>query len=452
MSDYSREEGENPDVSEIQPWEYIINAEVDWFEEQIEKMLTDRTYFDHFDPAPDIKGAPGAYADLVNSVQLDKYERALLMFLYCVHYNPDLTNQLGELEKGRLRFQTNVKTGAKLPTIESFLQIVLSGDNKGRRKFAYLFDSRHTFYQMGILRIEEGEFGDNHNNRVIGLESDYVDLFMYNEYRVPQFSTEFPATLAESTLTMSEIHLSDSQADKLLEIKTEVEYSEKIRENLGYGNSMTPGYMALFYGEPGTGKTLTAATLGNELEMQVFEVNVSNLVSKYVGETTKNLDRLFKKAAGKGWILVFNEADCLFGKRSHANGDDDGGASHSNQTISYLLDAIPRHRGIIILTTNMRQNFDKAFGRRISNEVHFKPLDTEEAANYLKNYVHPELPLERYDNLEEMLGRQCQSISIASLNNVVHRATRITLMDEQEKIKMPVFERCLKDEIYKTGN
>lgn len=429
----------------------VIEKELDWFRRQIKRKTMEKEGSGkslQLDEPPSLNDEKSEYVNLIHTLNLNKEERALLMLAYAPERAPEVLESLYKKDnKYKLQIVRGMNLG--LPTPETFIQILAGENLQKKAELNYLFVPEHPFYQKHILELEEKKEESTRNTRIIRIDSDYLDLLMYNEYRVPQYGSDFPATLAQTEYTLEQVKLDKTQIEKIEEIRAAIDYDHFMRNDLGMGKDMTPGYMALFYGEPGTGKTLTASVLGNLLNMKVFEVNVSNLVSKYIGETTKNLDRLFKKAAGKSWILVFNEADCLFGKRSHSNDDDDAGSSHANQTISYLLDAIPRHNGVIILTTNMRHNFDKAFGRRISGEIHFKALNKEQAAEYLKEYIPKKMPLERETDLSKLFNFQSSYISIASLNNVVHRVIRRSLAKNEKVIRVDELERCIKDELLK---
>jgi SpoVK/Ycf46/Vps4 family AAA+-type ATPase len=124
---------------------------------------------------------------------------------------------------------------------------------------------------------------------------------------------------------------------------------------------LRPGYRALFHGPPGTGKTLTAALLGKATKRDVYRVDLSTVVSKYIGETEKNLANLFDQARNRDWILFFDEADALFGKRTNVKDAHD---RYANQEISYLLQRVEDFDGLVILASNFRANIDEAFLRR----------------------------------------------------------------------------------------
>jgi SpoVK/Ycf46/Vps4 family AAA+-type ATPase len=132
--------------------------------------------------------------------------------------------------------------------------------------------------------------------------------------------------------------------------------------------ALKKGYRALFHGPSGKGKTLTAALLGKELGREVHKVALSGLTSKYIGETEKNLKRLFAEAEDKGWILFFDEADAIFGKRTAIKDAHD---RYANVEVAYLLQQIEAHKGMVILATNKKSNIDEAFIRRFNSILKF---------------------------------------------------------------------------------
>ena len=134
------------------------------------------------------------------------------------------------------------------------------------------------------------------------------------------------------------------------------------------------GVSALFAGESGTGKSMSAEVLARELDLDLYRIDLSAVVSKYIGETEKNLRRLFDAAEGGGVILFFDEADALFGKRSEVKDAHD---RYANIETNYLLQRMEGYRGLAILATNMRSAIDKAFCRRMRFVVEF-PFPTRE--------------------------------------------------------------------------
>lgn len=134
-------------------------------------------------------------------------------------------------------------------------------------------------------------------------------------------------------------------------------------------NRATTSYLALFTGDDKKLKVAAVAALGKQLEKEVFRVDLSEVVSKYIGETEKNLETIFSKATQKEWILFFDEADALFGKRTDVKDAHD---KYANQEVSYLLQKLETFNGLAILASNKKNNIDSSFLRRLRSILHFE--------------------------------------------------------------------------------
>jgi hypothetical protein len=170
--------------------------------------------------------------------------------------------------------------------------------------------------------------------------------------------------------TWNDIVLPAPQLAMLREIAAHVRQRAKVYETWGFAQKCARGLgiSALFTGASGTGKTMAAEVLANELRLDLYRIDLSQVVSKYIGETEKNLRRVFDAAEEGGAILLFDEADALFGKRSEVKDSHD---RYANIEISYLLQRMEAYRGLAILTTNMKDAIDNAFLRRIRFLVQF---------------------------------------------------------------------------------
>ena len=174
----------------------------------------------------------------------------------------------------------------------------------------------------------------------------------------------------ESGVTWEDLILPESELNILQELATHVRHKEQVYHHWGFAqkNARGLGISALFAGASGTGKTLAAEVLGNELQLDVYRIDLSSVVSKYIGETEKNLKKIFDTAEGCGAILLFDEADALFGKRSEVKDSHD---RYANMEVSYLLQRIESYQGLAILTTNLKDDLDRAFLRRIRFIIQF---------------------------------------------------------------------------------
>jgi SpoVK/Ycf46/Vps4 family AAA+-type ATPase len=150
----------------------------------------------------------------------------------------------------------------------------------------------------------------------------------------------------------------------------------QVFDDWGFGRRMRGGLKVLFSGPPGTGKTLSAEIISGELELDLYRIDVSNVVSKWIGETEKNLKQVFDQAEAHGGVLLFDEADALFGKRaSDVKSSTD---RYANLEVNYLLQRMEGYEGIVLLTTNLETGIDEAFRRRLNFRVRFLAPDVDE--------------------------------------------------------------------------
>jgi AAA+ superfamily predicted ATPase len=181
----------------------------------------------------------------------------------------------------------------------------------------------------------------------------------------------------EPRYVLSDIVLPRDAVAQLAEICQRVKHSHQVLSQWGFNDklSLGKGTHALFVGPSGTGKTMAAEVIATELKYNLYKIDLSGVVSKYIGETEKNVDRIFKAADHSNAILFFDEADALFGKRSEVRDAHD---RYANIEVSYLLQKMEAHEGVTVLATNLRQNLDMSFLRRVSFTLHF-PFPDEES-------------------------------------------------------------------------
>ena len=174
----------------------------------------------------------------------------------------------------------------------------------------------------------------------------------------------------ETHFSWPDIVLPDNQLLQLKEIASHAKRSQVVFETWGFARNFAygRGIAALFEGQSGTGKTMAASIIGRALELDVYQIDLSCVVSKYIGETEKNLSRIFEEAQDSNAVLFFDEADALFGKRSEVKDAHD---RYANIETAYLLQRMEEYSGIVILATNMKQNLDEAFVRRMRFIINF---------------------------------------------------------------------------------
>ncbi|HEX5061808.1 MAG TPA: AAA family ATPase, partial [Kofleriaceae bacterium] len=176
------------------------------------------------------------------------------------------------------------------------------------------------------------------------------------------------ATRIETRQTWQDLVLPVDQFDLLIELVSRIRHRKQVLETWGFGDKVGRGVgvSALFSGPPGTGKTMIAGLLANELRLDLYQVDLSRVVSKYIGETEKQLAALFEAAESGHAIILFDEADSLFGKRTEVKSSND---RYANLEVNYLLQRMEAFKGISLLTTNHETGIDQAFQRRLAFHV-----------------------------------------------------------------------------------
>jgi SpoVK/Ycf46/Vps4 family AAA+-type ATPase len=193
-----------------------------------------------------------------------------------------------------------------------------------------------------------------------------------------------------------DLALPESLIQVLHEIAAQVRHRLTVYERWGFGRpgARGLGISALFAGTSGTGKTLAAEVLASDLDLDLFRIDLASVVSKYIGETEKNLRRIFDAADQGGAILLFDEADALFGKRSEVKDSHD---RYANIEVSYLLQRMEEFRGLAILTTNLRSSLDTAFLRRIRFTLQFPFPDAAQREEIWRRAFPKQAPLDGID-------------------------------------------------------
>jgi SpoVK/Ycf46/Vps4 family AAA+-type ATPase len=245
----------------------------------------------------------------------------------------------------------------------------------------------------------------------------------------------------------NDIVLPRDQMEQLHEICGYVKYYYTVYDIWGFGRklSLGRGLNVLFGGPSGTGKTMAAEIMANELGLDLYKIDLSAIVSKYIGETEKNLDRIFREGQTANAILFFDEADAIFGKRSEVRDSHD---RYANIEIAYLLQKMEEYDGVTILATNLRKNMDEAFARRMHFTVEF-PFPEEPDRYRIWQGVFPaEAPLAEDISLS-FLARQFK-ITGGNIKNISLNAAFLAAQDGG-RITMESLIRATKREYQKMG-
>jgi len=365
----------------------FLHREMDWLQGVIDQSI--RTYLmqeghekSWLDlTPPDASAAENAYAETIVKMQPDIYSRLALSLAMAPHIRPEVLdiffgkNQI--YDRGFTEFGgvTDKSHSGFLPTGQTLCFIATAGDPALRHKALNVFSKESMLIKEQVISLSETESHIPGMNGMLVLSERWFHYFITGEHLQMELSATFPAQKITTQMDWEDVVLDHLVMEQVTEILTWMEHGNTLLKDWGLLKKIKPGYRALFYGPPGTGKTLTATLLGKASGREVYKVDLSMIVSKYIGETEKNLSRIFDIAQHKNWILFFDEADALFGKRTAANSSND---RHANQQTAYLLQRIEDFPGIVILASNLRANMDEAFTRRFQAIIHFAMPSAEE--------------------------------------------------------------------------
>ncbi|KAA3623775.1 MAG: ATP-binding protein [Flavobacterium sp.] len=362
-----------------------LEREIGWFETVVKTALSIyfendhnvKSVYDHTPPVLDKDAS--AYAELIKKLNLGFEDRLLLILALLPIVKPqaldvfliknqNLNNDFSEFGgikgAGISGFTPSLKTAC----------FILSGSSlEERLRLIKLFQKDHVLYKKGILVYDgSNEFALQQR---LNVSPEFIEFLTEGKMKLPEIISGLPAREISTELEWDDLIIDQQLRSNLEEIKDWLIHSEVILEDWGLHKTLKKGYRALFYGPSGTGKTMAATLIGKSTKRPVFRIDLSLLVTKYIGETEKNLEKLFNEAENKDWILFFDEADALFGKRTQVKSAND---RYANQEVSYLLQRMEEFSGLVILATNLKTNIDEAFARRFQSMVHFqKPQENE---------------------------------------------------------------------------
>ena len=432
--------------------------EIEWFNEVAEARMKlnegeETAYENIFQiTPPDLKPSESVFAEFITFYQLSFSERIILMLALVPHICPQLLDIfLGRnqyTERGHTEFG-GLKGGAHsgfLPTGETALFLLAGNDLNKRFKVQQLFDVDHIFRKHNIVYLSPSPANEPHFSGQLLINDEYVDFFTGGKLRKPVFSMDFPAKQITTTLDWDDLVIDAHTMQQLNEIKIWLEHGSKLMNEWDMSKRLKPGYKALFHGPPGTGKTLTAGLFGKLAHTDVYRVDLSMVISKYIGESEKNLEKVFARAEHKNWILFFDEADALFGKRTSISDAHD---KYANQEIAYLLQRLEDYNGLVILSSNMRSNVDEAFGRRLQSIIHFPiPKYFERLKLWKQSFSQHTSFAEDID--VEFIAEKFE-LAGGSIINVVQYASLMTLNRNENVIRYHDLLEGIKKEFRKEG-
>ncbi len=333
-----------------------------------------------------------------------------------------------------------------LPTGETALYVLAGNMLPGRMEAKKVFDPENLVIRLGIIQLGNVPAGEPKIAGQLTLDQEYVELFTTGSVVKPSMSQDFPAERISTQMDWENLVLNSKTREEINEIETWLKYNDVLLNEWNMKHIIKPGYRVMFYGPPGTGKTLTASLLGKYTKRDVYRIDLSMVVSKYIGETEKNLSSLFNKAANKDWILFFDEADAIFGKRTNVRDAHD---KYANQEVSYLLQRIEAHPGLVILASNLKDNIDAAFTRRFQSIIEFDLPNVEERIQLWKNNVPKSIKVAKDVSFRDI--SEAYDITGANIVNVIQYACLQQLEAKSKELELDFLIKGIHKEYTKEG-
>ncbi len=375
------------------------------------------------------------YSRFVRDQELDDESQLLLLLALAPWLKPDFFDRIlqrvlpggGDFPQlGGLRGRQH---RGFLPTGDTALFLLAGDDLEARLRWQALLWGEHPLVKKGIVYLEEPVEGEPPMSGRLVLDSDYAERFISGKVRTPRLSLRFPAQRLETAMSWEDLVLSPHTRAEIRELENWVRHGDMLMNQWNMRQKLRPGCRALFFGPPGTGKTMTATLLGKATGREVYKVDLSMVISKYIGETEKNLALLFDKAEHKEWILFFDEADALFGKRTQVRDAHD---RYANQEVSFLLQRVETYDGLVILASNLASHVDEAFARRFEQLVHFPMPRQNERRLIWQKGLPPLASLEPGTDLAQIASRY--ELSGGMIMNVIRYASLKAIARGQHRL------------------
>lgn len=355
--------------------------------------------------------------------------------------NQDIDNRFSEFGAYRA-----AQFNGLIPTIDTLL-FILCGDDVQKRVF-YLnhFDRNHFLLASLLVQLESPSSTEPFTSSVITASNDLTELLLRGAEYAPEFSHSFPAKHLKTMQTWDDLVLEKNTLTQINEIRAWLEMGNSMLNELDLAHKIKPGYRSLFFGPPGTGKTFTAALLGKQTGYDVYRIDLSLIISKFIGETEKNLNKIFDRAENRKWILFFDEADALFGKRTQVKDSHD---RYANQEVSFLLQRVEDYSGLVILATNLKSNIDDAFARRFQSIIDFPMPKPADRLQIWKNTFSKKTSFDEGVDLVKL--SEDFEISGGSITNVVRYCSLMAMQRPKRVIYQDDIIHGIKREFLKEG-
>jgi len=433
----------------------LLKQDINWLVEvidfRVDQLLNDESKLSQPKPPTQLNEYNDAYAQIVKHYDLNFGERLILALSIVPYIASEYLDKL--CLKNPVTGTVFTEFGGSfadnssgfIPTGETAVYLIASDDLNVRLQIQSLLHPDNKLSQLNLVKLSGTRQGiPPMTGRLIPTDECLHQVLYHRSYK-PGYSQQFPASPLETKLTWDDLVLAYDTYEALDEMDAWLGHHAQFEKMPEVAKKFKRGYRSLFYGPPGTGKTLTASLMGQKYGMDVYHIDLSMMVSKYIGETEKNLKNVFDMAENKNWILFFDEADALFGKRTQTQSSND---RYANQEVSYLLQRVEDYPGLIILASNLKANMDKAFLRRFQSIIYFPMPGVEERYLLWKN-AFKELKLENAIDLRSLA--KSYELSGAAIGNILRYCTLMALKRDSNEVFEQDILAAIKRELAKEG-
>ncbi|MCW3104850.1 MAG: ATPase, central region [Bacteroidetes bacterium] len=426
-----------------------ISAQLSWLSQRIDNLLNKN--FTEFLPLP-FPGEDTPYGKLIAEHNFGEADRVMLNLAFAATFKPSVLNPLlvhfrDPEKKSRFGGIFREEYGQFYPTVRTAIFLLAADDEEQIDYYLCYFNRKNKLFTSNLLLTHSPEGCQTFSDQQIIFNDQFISTILHGEAPSLDGDAGFPAKRGKRTHTMKDVILDAKTVADLAKLHR---FARNMKQLWSLPDSARyrQNFIGIFSGDPGTGKSHTAEAIGNELNLPVYKVNFAQMVSKYIGETEKNLERVFDRFSGQPSILFFDEAESIFSKRIEVKDSHD---KHSNNEQSFLLQKIEEYNGIVILATNVQnlsQYFDKAFQRRIRQIVTFSFPEYLERVRLWENALAP--PFAYAEGLVDRLAKNYQ-FSGGSIYNIISEGVIEALDKQTTVLTFELLEQALMDEFKKTG-
>ncbi len=430
-----------------------LGAELAWLDGVIARRFA--SYFGVEGPsgpavAPDLSASRSGYAGLLRSLPSEPAVRLALILALAPNVRPkvfDILQTRNEVTDRRfVEFGGVLRDTVFWPTAETLAFVLGGAELDARFRAMALFEPGGPFATVGCVTTIPEAPDDPPVRHRLHVPPEVLARVTTGAHVAAAPATDVPAQRIVTGQSWSDLILTETTRAQIGEIEAWCRHGRTLMRDWGMAATLRPGHRCLFHGPPGTGKTMTAGLLGTTTGQEVYRIDLSLVVSKYIGETEKRLAHLFDMAERHGWILFFDEADALFGKRSATRDAHD---RYANQEVAYLLQRIETFDGVAILASNLRENMDEAFARRFETVVYFPLPGPEERRRIWQAALPSALPLD--EGIDWGALARDHALSGGAITNAVRYVALRHLADGRAAIGQVDLVHAARRELAKEG-